>query len=280
MKELRFGPPPAKSFDAAPTTSDAKFFEANGYLVVERITTDEEIEWMRQIFEYIFSKEHQTKRGAPVDRSGTLTPGEENKLSQAFFPELEFPELLTTNHWRNAKRYAAALLGIDAARLSSWGHMIRKPPGGRAAMWHQDHAYWQPELDYYALGVWLPMHDVSVEMGAMQFIPGSHKRGLMRHRHDDEPQHNVLVVDEPFDVSKAAPCPLKAGGATFHHCETLHYTAPNTTNQPRLAYPMEFQITPVRRKTPVDMPWMEQFRKATGGPHKLMHIADGRVSEL
>jgi len=280
MKELRFGPPPAKSFDAAPTTSDAKFFEANGYLVVERITTDEEIEWMRQIFEYIFSKEHQTKRGAPVDRSGTLTRGEENKLSQAFFPELEFPELLTTNHWRNAKRYAAALLGIDAARLSSWGHMIRKPPGGRAAMWHQDHAYWQPELDYYALGVWLPMHDVSVEMGAMQFIPGSHKRGLMRHRHDDEPQHNVLVVDEPFDVSKAAPCPLKAGGATFHHCETLHYTAPNTTNQPRLAYPMEFQITPVRRKTPVDMPWMEQFRKATGGPHKLMHIADGRVSEL
>ena len=52
MKELRFGPPPAKSFDAAPTPSDVKFFEANGYLVVERITTDEEIEWMRQIFEY------------------------------------------------------------------------------------------------------------------------------------------------------------------------------------------------------------------------------------
>ena len=52
--------------------------------------------------------------------------------------------------------------------------------------------------------------------------------------------------------------------------QTLHYTAPNTTNQPRLAYPMEFQITPVRRKTPVDMPWMEQFRKATGGPHKLI----------
>jgi ectoine hydroxylase-related dioxygenase (phytanoyl-CoA dioxygenase family) len=280
MRPLRFGPPPSRVFEVEPTAQEVKFFKDNGYLVVERMTTDEELAWMRQIFEYIFSTERAKKQNAPVDRSGTLAPGEESKLAQAFYPEMEFSELLTTNHWRNAKRYAAALLEIDADRLSSWGHMIRKPPGGRAALWHQDHAYWQPELDYYALGVWLPMHDVSVEMGAMQFIPGSHKRGLLKHRHADEPQHNVLVVDEPFDVSKAVPCPLKAGGATFHHCETLHYTAPNTTNQPRLAYPMEFQITPVRRETPVDMPWMEQFRKAIGGPHNLMHVADGRVSEL
>ena len=126
--------------------------------------------------------------------------------------------------------------------------MIRKAPGGRAAAWHQDHAYWQPEFDYYALGVWLPMHDVSVEMGAMQFIPGSHKLGLLRHRQDDAPTENVLQVDEPVDFSKATPCPLKAGGATFHHSETLHYTAPNTTDKPRLAFPMEFQLAPVRRK--------------------------------
>ena len=181
--------------------------------------------------------------------AGTLEPGEESKLAQAFHPEIEFPELLTTNHWRNAKRYAAALLGVEAAELSSWGHMIQKPPGGRAALWHQDHAYWQPELDYYALGVWLPMHDVTTEMGAMQFIPGSHKRGLLKHHHGDRPQFNVLEVDEPFDESKAAPCPLKMGGATFHHSETLHYTAPNTTDTPRLAFPMEFQITPVPRSS-------------------------------
>jgi ectoine hydroxylase-related dioxygenase (phytanoyl-CoA dioxygenase family) len=280
MKPLRFGPPPSRVFEVEPTAQEVKFFKDNGYLVVERMTTDEELAWMRRIFEYIFSPQHEKKATAPIDRSGTLAKGEESKLSQAFYPEMEFPELLTTNHWRNAKRYAAALLEIDADELSSWGHVIRKPPGGRPALWHQDHAYWQPELDYYALGVWLPMHDVSVAMGAMQFIPGSHKRGLLKHRHADEPQHNVLVVDEPFDQSKAVACPLKAGGATFHHCETLHYTAPNTTNQPRLAYPMEFQITPVRRKTPVDMPWMEQFRKATGGPQKLMHVADGRVSQL
>ena len=39
--------------------------------------------------------------------------------------------------------------------------------------------------------------------------------------------------------SAAAACPLSAGGATFHHPRTLHYTAPNTTDVPRLAYPID-----------------------------------------
>ena len=199
MTKPDFGPPPAAQYDIYPSAAEIAFFREHGFLAVERLTTDAEIAWLRQIFEFIFSAAHAGQRGAPVDRSGVLAPGEASRLQQAFFPELEFPALLQTNHWRNAKRYAAALLDVPEAQLSSWGHMIRKPVGGRAALWHQDHAYWQPEFDYHALGVWLPMHDVSVEMGAMQFIPGSHKRGMLRHRHADAPEHNVLEVDEPFD---------------------------------------------------------------------------------
>lgn len=280
MQASKFGLPPGPEFEVHPTPEQVEFFRSEGYLVVQRLTTDEEIAWLKQIFEYVFSPDCDQPGLAPVDRSGTLQPGEPSRLSQAFFPEIAFPELLQTNHWRNAKRFAAALLDVDPDELSSWGHMIRKPPGGRAALWHQDHAYWQPELDFHALGVWLPMHDVSIEMGAMQFIPRSHKRGLLRHRHDDAPEHNVLVVDEPIDVSQAVACPLESGGATFHHSETLHYTAPNVTDQVRMAFPMEFQRFPVPRAEPLDMPWTEQFRAATGDRGALRVVADGRVFEL
>lgn len=275
----RFGPPPPSDFTVSPTDEEVAFFQENGFLVVERITTDEEIAWLRQIFEHIFDPAQRDETGAPIDRSGTLAPGEESKLQQAFFPEIQFPALLTTTHQRNARRYAAALLGVQADRLSSWGHMIRKPAGGRPALWHQDHAYWQPEFSYHALGCWLPLHDVSVEMGAMQFIPGSHKRGLLPHRHADAPQHNVLEVLEDVDPATAVPCPLKAGGATFHHAETLHYTAPNVTDRPRLAFPVEFQITPVRRETPEHMPWVDEFRAAVG-TRPLVYVADGQVMEV
>ena len=188
---------------------------------------------------------------------------------------MRFPEILNSSFLRNARRYAAALLEVEEERLTSWGHMIRKPPGGREVARHQDHAYWQPELDYHALGVWLPLHDVTVEMGAMQFLPGSHRRGLLRHRHLEDPIHNLLTADEAFDAAQAVPCPLRAGGATFHHAETLHYTAPNTTDRVRMAFPMEFQLAPVRRAVPAVMPWMDEHR-ARIGLQPLGYVADGK----
>jgi ectoine hydroxylase-related dioxygenase (phytanoyl-CoA dioxygenase family) len=273
-------PLPRTRFEVTPSAAEVQSFRENGFLVVERITTDEEIAWMREVFEFIFSPEQAARRDAPVDRSGTRAAGEPSMLSQAFFPEIRFPELLQTQHWRNARRYASALLGVPESELTSWGHMIRKPPGGRSVLWHQDHAYWEPELDYQALGVWLPMHDVSIEMGAMQFVPGSHKRGLLPHRHADKPEDNVLTVDKPIDPREGVACPLKLGGATFHHFETLHHTAPNTTDRPRLAYPMEFQTRPVRRAVPVDMPWVMERRAATGGGPQYMYPADGRFQSV
>lgn len=280
MNRPRFGPPPESSFEVTPTPDEVAFFREHGFLTVERITTDEEIAWLAQIFEFIFSPEQAERSGAPVDRSGLRAPEEPVLLSQAFFPELRFPELLQATQRRNAMRYAAALLDREESELSTWGHMIRKPPGGRAALWHQDHAYWDPELDYHALGVWLPLHDVSVEMGAMQFIPGSHKLGLLPHRHADAPEANVLTVRDPLDPAKAVACPLPRGGATFHHFETLHYTAPNTTDRPRLAYPVEFQTRPVRRAQPRSMPWVEERRAAVGETFSSSYLADGKLVPL
>ncbi|HLK25514.1 MAG TPA: phytanoyl-CoA dioxygenase family protein [Caulobacteraceae bacterium] len=279
MASHPFGPPPAARFEVEPTAEQVAFFKENGFLAVERITSDEEIAWLRAIFEHIFDPANGAARGSPVDRSGTLAAGEQPKLTQAFFPEMQFPELLDSTYRRNAKRFAAALLDVEESRLTSWGHMIRKPPNGKQASWHQDHAYWQPEFDYHALGAWLPLHDVSVEMGAMQFIPGSHKRGLLKHRQEDDPKHNVLTVDAPFDAASAVACPLKAGGCTFHHAETLHYTAPNSTDRPRLAFPMEFQLAPVRRRTPLKMPWVDEHR-AAAGTAPLIYVADGEMITL
>jgi ectoine hydroxylase-related dioxygenase (phytanoyl-CoA dioxygenase family) len=116
-------------------------------------------------------------------------------------------------------------------------------------------------------------------MGAMQFLPGSHRRGLIAHRQQEDPALNLLTVVEPVDVGAAVACPLQAGGATFHHCETLHYTAPNTADRPRLAFPMEFELKPVRRAIPALMPWVDEHR-AAAGTAPLTWVADGKVSLL
>jgi ectoine hydroxylase-related dioxygenase (phytanoyl-CoA dioxygenase family) len=270
---LRFGPPPMSSFTVEPRPEEVEQFEANGFLVVERITTDDELEWLTLVFDAVF--EDETAYFRPGQHPDDPAP---SLLSQSLFPELRFPELLQTTYVRNARRYAAALLRLPEEELTMWGHMIRKPPHtSLAAPWHQDEAYWEPELAYNAIGTWLPLHDVTVERGAMQFIAGSHLEGLLDHRAESgDPRINLLVADS-VDESRAVACPLPAGGATFHHPRTLHYTAPNTTALPRLAFPVEFQVHPVRRSTPVERPWVTAFREATGATGPTTYVADGVV---
>jgi ectoine hydroxylase-related dioxygenase (phytanoyl-CoA dioxygenase family) len=115
----------------------------------------------------------------------------------------------------------------------------------------------------------------------MQFIPGSHKRGVITHRREDAPSLNLLTYDDAaVDVAKAVACPLQKGGCTFHHPATLHYTAPNVTDRPRLAFPATFQTEPVVREVPVRFPWMDEMRAAAGGARQTTYVADGKVVPL
>lgn len=270
----RFGPPPPSTLEVHPTEEDVAFFGANGFLVVERITTDEELEWLSEIFDVVMSEGNRVfEPGRERDQEGPP------QITQFIAPEFEFPALLNTTYRRNARHFAAALLEVAEEDLTSWGHMIEKPARrSRPAPWHQDEAYWQPELDYHAVAAWLPLHEVSVERGAMQFIAGSHQGPLLQHHHTGDPASNLLEA-EGVDVSLAHPCPLPAGGATFHHHRTLHYTAPNTTSLPRKAFPMEFQLPPRRRTQARHTPWVDELRRATGQPPDapLTYIADGRL---
>jgi hypothetical protein len=90
----------------------------------------------------------------------------------------------------------------------------------------------------------------------------------------------MLIVDDDVDLSTGVACPLRKGGCTFHHSETLHYTAPNTTDRPRLAFPMEFQLKPVRREAPVSMPWVDEHRAATGTVNPPLYVHDGVITPL
>ena len=269
MSEPDFGPPPASDFTVAPSEEDVAFFREYGFLAVERITTDEEIDWLTQIYEYIFEG-----RG-PLDRSGIQTdPATRGKLTQFFNPEMRFPQLLDTTYLRNAKIYAAAFLGEDVANLSMWGHMIRKAPGGRDVPPHQDIAFWPPDYDYRNVNVWLPLHDCDVEMGTMQFRPRSHVDGCRPHHHYDHPSQNLLTLDEVDSLAAPVACPLVMGGCTFHDPATVHQTNLNATDRPRLAFPVTIQTVPERRAVTRHTPWLDEFNEAVG-MKQTTYTADG-----
>lgn len=273
------GPPPSVPFEFEPTADDVARYREQGFLVVDRITSDEEIEWLRAIYDFVFGPSNEDAIVRPVDRSGVRDASKAGTITQAFHPEFRIPSILDTTYVRNAKRFARAVLGVDLEDLSVWTHMIRKAPGAREVPPHQDEAFWPPAFDYGSVAAWLPMHDVDVEMGAMQFVPGSHRQGVLPHRHYDDPMQRLLRVDAPIDAGAFVPCPLPKGGCTFHDPSTVHRTGVNTTDRPRLAFPLTVQTEPVRRAAEREMPWQDEHL-AAGGQKQTAYVADGKVVQL
>ncbi len=137
-----------------------------------------------------------------------------------------------TNVWRLneqlrrfifARRFAhiaADLMGVDAVRLYH-DQALFKPAGGRATPWHQDQFYW-PLDTQHMITMWMPLIDVTEEMGTMLFASGSHLEGPLVNRaisQESDAELARLVKERRYPVVSYA---LNAGDATFHSGWTVH----------------------------------------------------------
>ena len=237
-------------------------FRERGFTSIGRITADEELEWLGQVYDRLFAERVAPVPGAYVELMRTHEAGKDAQ-SQIIMPEVRFAELRQTALWRNGRLLAAQLMGIDEKLLRGWGHMIRKPALDDGALpWHQDEAYWDPAFDYRALACWTPLDPATIESGCMSFIPGSHRGELRMHHRYGAQYSNHVVYAEDVDSSKAVAAPIGAGGAVFHHCRTLHSSGPNRSTRVRRAYSNEWQIEPLKRECPAARPWFDEIRRA------------------
>jgi hypothetical protein len=94
------------------TDEQVQFFRDNGYLVIDRITTDAEVGWLRDVFEEIFSNCSGGLPGGYYDIAEP-TDSDDPSLPQSLFPEATYPELGDTIYVRNAQRIASRLLDVD-----------------------------------------------------------------------------------------------------------------------------------------------------------------------
>ena len=247
-------PMPTEEFEVQISDEQVAFFKENGYLQLDRVTTDAEVEWLRDLYDQIFIR----KEGVYFDLAGRLGHQGRDDLPQVLTPEQSYKDLYNTVYVRNTRRIARRLLGVgEDFELKPFGHMILKPAHhGSETPWHQDEAYWPTGYRYEGLSVWMPLDDATVENGCMQFVPGTHNYRVVEHRHiNDDPTIHGLVTDR-VDPAGAVACPIPAGAATVHHCRILHYTGANHTGNQRRAYIQSF-TAPMETIEEAPRPWLE-----------------------
>ncbi|GEP45137.1 phytanoyl-CoA dioxygenase family protein [Brevifollis gellanilyticus] len=105
---------------------------------------------------------------------------------------------------------------------------------GSGVPYHQDNAYFcqaPPDM----LTVWIAIDAVTEANGPVFFVKGSQNEGMQPTKPSGV-RGNSIGLAEPSSVPLSEQfCGLLApGDATIHQCETIHHSAPNTTEFSRL----------------------------------------------
>lgn len=197
-------------------------FQENGHIFLKGLAFKEEIDFFQPIIRNACSQLNKETRKLQ-DR---------DTYSKAF---LQIMNLWSVNKMISkfvlAKRFAdvaAKLLNVDKVRLYHDQALFKEPQGGYTP-WHQDQYYWPLDTDK-TITMWMPLVDISEDMGMLTFASGSHKLGKLKSEaisDDTEALFEAYIKENDFNLECADA--MMAGDATFHSGWTVHGAGPNTS---------------------------------------------------
>jgi ectoine hydroxylase-related dioxygenase (phytanoyl-CoA dioxygenase family) len=116
--------------------------------------------------------------------------------------------------------------------------IMKEARTGGAWAWHQDYGYWYNDSVLYPrlISCYIAIDRATRENGCMQVLSGSHTIGRIDHAKTGDHQGADLArVDAAIDRHERVYCEMEPGDALFFHCNLLHRSDQNRSDNPRYA---------------------------------------------
>ena len=228
-------------------------FEDEGYLVIEDLFTDAELQPVideisadldkrcreavaqgklsRTYEEYDF--EHRLTHVDAENKEISKSMWDMKVVLPSFFGLMTNPKLLNV---------AEQFCGPELIASSVYRLRPKVPSHSWSPVpWHQDSGYFEPYCDMgLILTVWVPLVDATEERGCLWVTPRAHKGGLFFHKPDDM-GHYLVIPDEEFGGHQTVPAPVPKGGVLLLTNRTPHASFENKTDVVRWSMDLRYQ---------------------------------------
>jgi ectoine hydroxylase len=212
-----------------PGDDDADRFHEDGYFVVERLFDAEEIELLSQVAraDRRLAQDAASRRDGA---GGTIKLLVENELGDDIYSAIV-----------RSRRIVGTMERLLRDEVYHYHHkmILKDPRTGGAWEWHQDYGYWYdngclfPDMASCLIAV----DRATRANGCLQVLRGSHRMGRINHgpigdQTGADPERVAVAVDRLPRVAVE----LEPGSAVFFHCNLLHRSDQNTSDDPRWAF--------------------------------------------
>lgn len=235
--------------ETVPTLADVgprelDFFARQGYLAVRRAFSAADVEAALQGLLSLLAGDNPDFRNVMYERTSrqtdvhSLSPAAKQDYVRKFMYFVEYQQdLERLSRHPELLRVVAQI--IDGPPMLFQDMALLKPPRiGREKPWHQDHAYFNYELQTKVVGVWIALDAATTENGCMVVLPGSHLRGPVVHFR----RRDWQICDKDANQGAAVAVPLEPGGALFFSSLMQHGTPTNRSGLRRRA--LQFHYCP------------------------------------
>lgn len=204
-------------------------FHRDGYVLVEKLFDDEEIDLLRKIAR----ADHQMQRDAASradGEGGAIRLLVENEVTDDIYGAIV-----------RSRRVVEPMEQVLEDEVYHYHHkmILKEPRTGGAWAWHQDYGYWYnngclwPDLASCMIAV----DRATRENGCLQVLKGSHKLGRIDHgKVGDQTGADPERVQTARERLELVYVELEPGSAIFFHSNLLHRSDQNRSEHPRWAF--------------------------------------------
>ncbi|MBV9867477.1 MAG: phytanoyl-CoA dioxygenase family protein [Abitibacteriaceae bacterium] len=210
--------------------SHRKFYNENGYVVVEKLLSPDEAAFFRDHF-------------MELRETGNYPGDMVADTKQSRDPLKRYPRMIQMHNWDDTSlrwmlderinQCLTTLLEREPFAVQTM--LYFKPPKARGQALHQDNFYLKAQPGT-CMAAWLALDPCDEANGCMQVVPGSHRWPILcTQKADTKTSFTDVTVPIP-EGQKVEPVFMQPGDTLFFHGSLVHGSFPNsTTNRFRRA---------------------------------------------